>query len=290
MPGVRKTESWSELASLVDALLDAAPADRGALIEELSAGDSARRSTLEGLLAECEQESALLSRSAADIFAALFDDDVAQFPPALAERYQMKSELGQGGMSTVYLARDLKHGRDVAVKVVHPRLTSALGADRFLREIAIVAQLQHPHIVPLYDSGEAGGSLYYVMPYEAGLSLRGRLAQDGPFAPEDVVLILRDVCDALAHAHERGILHRDIKPDNVLLSGRHAMVTDFGVAKATTDAATGIALGTCRPSKSRRSPLSINAPTSTRWVCSDTSCCRGARHLSVTAKRLCRGT
>jgi Tol biopolymer transport system component len=244
MPGVRKTESWSELASLVDALLDAPPADRAALVEKLSAGDPVRRSTLESLLSECEQESALLSRSAADIFAALFEDEVVQFPPALAKRYQMTSELGQGGMSTVYLARDVKHGRDVAVKVVHPRLTSALGADRFLREIAIVAQLQHPHIVPLYDSGEADGSLYYVMPYEAGLSLRGRLARDGPFAPEDVVLILRDVCDALAHAHERGIVHRDIKPDNVLLSGRHAMVADFGVAKAANDAATGIALGT----------------------------------------------
>ena len=244
MSGVRETEGWSELASLVDTLLDAPPADRAALIEQLSAGDPVRRSTLESLLVECEKESTLLSRSAADIFAALFEDEVVQFPPSLAERYQMTSELGQGGMSTVYLARDLKHGRDVAVKVLHPRLTSALGADRFLREIAIVAQLQHPHIVPLYDSGRADDSLYYVMPYEAGLSLRGRLARDGPFAPEDVVLIIRDVCDALAHAHERGIVHRDIKPDNVLLSGRHAMVADFGVAKAATDAATGIALGT----------------------------------------------
>ncbi len=244
MPEVRQPESWSELASLVDALLDAPPADRAALIEELSAGDPVRRSTLESLLVECEKESTLLSRSAADIFSALFDDDVAEFPPALAQRYQMKSELGQGGMSTVYLARDLKHGRDVAVKVVHPRLTSTLGADRFLREIAIVARLQHPNIVPLYDSGEADGSLYYVMPYEVGLSLRGRLARDGPLAPEDVAMILRDVCDALAHAHECGIVHRDIKPDNVLLSGRHAMVSDFGVAKPATEALTGIALGT----------------------------------------------
>ena len=143
MSGVQTPESWSELASLVDSLLDAPPGERGALIEELGAGDAARRLMLVSLLAECEQESALLSRSAADIFAALFEDEVVEFPPALAERYQMTSELGQGGMSTVYLARDLRHGRDVAVKVVHPRLTSALGADRFLREIAIVAQLQH---------------------------------------------------------------------------------------------------------------------------------------------------
>src|SRR3990170_4075399 len=154
-------------------------------------------------------------------------------------------------MATVYLAHDLKHGRDVAVKVVHPALASALGPERFLREIEIAAQLHHPHIVPLYDSGDAGGSLYYVMPYEAGLSLRQRLARDGPLPLEDAVLVLRDVCDALAHAHERGIIHRDIKPDNVLLSGGHAMVTDFGVAKAATDAtaraavtAAGMLLGT----------------------------------------------
>src|SRR5262249_5580719 len=179
---------------------------------------------------ECEREPALLSRPAPECFAALFDDEVAGFPEALADRYRLTRELGRGGMATVYLARDLKHGRDVAVKVVHPSLASALGASHFLREIEIVARLQHPHIVPLFDSGEAGGDLYYVMPYETGLSLRQRLARDGPLPPEDVVLILREVCDALAHAHEHGIVHRDIKPDNVLLSGRHAMVTDFGVA------------------------------------------------------------
>src|SRR5436309_11918445 len=154
-------------------------------------------------------------------------------------------------MATVYLARDVKHGRDVAVKVVHPTVAAALGTDRFLREIEIVAQLQHPHIVPLYDSGEADGSLYYVMPYEAGLSLRERVARDGQLPIDDVVQILRDVCEALSYAHERGIIHRDIKPDNVLLSGRHAMVADFGVAKAASDAAVAsadavprIALGT----------------------------------------------
>jgi serine/threonine protein kinase/WD40 repeat protein len=226
-----QAEQWSELASLIDSLLDAAPENRGALIDQLSAGNSARRSELEALLAECEREPTLLSVPAAQQFAALFDDE-ARFPEALAERYHLTKELGRGGMATVYLARDTKHGRDVAVKVVLPSVAAALGADGFLREIAIVAQLRHPYIVPLYDSGEANGALYYVMPYEAGLSLRDRLARDGPLPLEDVVLILRDVCDALAHAHARGIIHRDIKPDNVLLSGRHAMITDFGVAKA----------------------------------------------------------
>jgi serine/threonine protein kinase len=243
-------ENWSETVSLIDALLDAPPERRDALIAELSGGDRVRRSELERLLAECELESPLFSRPAAERFAALFGDDVAHFPEALAERYRLASQLGHGGMATVYLARDLKHGRDVAVKVLHPVVASALGADLFLREIEIVAQLHHPHIVPLFDSGEADGSLYYVMPYEEGSTLRRRLVQDGLLPLEDVVLILRDIADALAHAHSHGVVHRDIKPDNVLLSGRHAMVTDFGVAKAATDAARardtseGVTLGT----------------------------------------------
>ena len=228
-------ENWSEIASLIDALLDA-PADRrDALIAELSGGDRGRRSELKRLLAECEVESPLFSRPAAERFAALFGDDVEHFPEALADRYRLTSQLGRGGMATVYLARDLKHGRDVAVKVVHPIVASALGADLFLREIAIVAQLHHPHIVPLFDSGEADGSLYYVMPYEQGATLRRRLDKDRQLPLEDAVLILRDVCDALAYAHEHGVVHRDIKPDNVLLSGRHAIVTDFGVAKAASE-------------------------------------------------------
>ncbi|MGH7488488.1 MAG: serine/threonine-protein kinase, partial [bacterium] len=245
---MQKLETWSELSSTIDTILDTPPEGRAALIEQLSAGNATRRAELERLLAECEQESALLNCSAAELFAGMFDDDVAEFPQALAERYRMEKELGRGGMATVYLARDLKHGRDVAVKVVHPRLTSALGADRFLREIEIVAQLQHPHIVALYDSGEADGSLYYVMPFETGLSLRDKLAREGALAPEDVVSILHDVCDAVAHAHDSGVVHRDIKPDNVLMSGRHAMVADFGVAKAAKAAAaaadTTIPLGT----------------------------------------------
>src|SRR3954464_367123 len=218
MSATSPSESWPELAALIDALLDAAPERRASLVQELSAGDPGRRAWLERLRKECEHEPALLSRPAAEQFAALFDDDGAGFPEALAERYRLTGELGRGGMATVYLAHDLKHGRDVAVKVVHPALASALGPERFLREIEIAAQLHPPHIVPLYASGAADGSLYYVMPYEAGLSLRQRLARDGPLPLEDAVLVLRDVCDALAHAHERGIIHRDIKPDNVLLS------------------------------------------------------------------------
>ena len=238
-------DDWPELASLVDALLDAAPDERAALVARLSGGDPVRRSDLEQLLAECEGEPELFRRPAAERFAALFEDDVARFPEALGERYRLTRELARGGMATVFLAVDLKHGRDVAVKVVHPAVAAALGRERFLREIQIVAQLHHPHIVPLYDSGESDGSLFYVMPYEEGSSLRDRLTRGGALPIEDAVVILRDVCDALSHAHQRGIVHRDIKPDNVLLAGRRALVTDFGVARAATDAAaTPVTLGT----------------------------------------------
>jgi Tol biopolymer transport system component len=224
--------AWIRLSPLVDTVLDAPPERRAALIAELSGGDPARQSELERLLADCEHEAPLLAHPAAARFASLLEAHEAEFPESLADRYELKRELGRGGMATVYLARDRKHERDVAVKVVHRTLVSTLGSEGFLREIAIVAQLRHPHIVPLFDSGNADGVLYYVMPFEPGPSLRDRLAREGPLPVEDVVTILHDICDALAHAHACGVVHRDIKPDNVLLSGRHALVADFGIAKA----------------------------------------------------------
>jgi serine/threonine protein kinase len=170
---------------------------------------------------------------------------------ALADRYRVEREVGQGGMATVYLAEDLKHHRRVALKVLRPELAASLGADRFFREIEVAAKLQHPHILPLHDSGEAGPFLYYVMPFVDGDSLRGRLARGGELPIHDAVRILAEVADALAYAHGHGVVHRDIKPDNVLLSGRHALVTDFGVAKAVSEATgrqqlttAGVALGT----------------------------------------------
>jgi tetratricopeptide (TPR) repeat protein len=154
-------------------------------------------------------------------------------------------------MATVYLAEDVKHQRKVAVKVLRPELAATLGPDRFLREIKIAAQLQHPHILPLLDSGEAGGFLYYVMPYIEGESLRDRLTHKGELPVAEATRLLRDVADALSYAHGQGVVHRDIKPDNVMLSGRHALVMDFGVAKAVSEATgrqslttVGVALGT----------------------------------------------
>jgi serine/threonine protein kinase/Tol biopolymer transport system component len=236
MTSLERHQLWSELTSLIDKLLDAPQDERGALVQQLSAGDLVRRADLDALLAQCEREPALLSVPAADRFAKLFESE-RRFPDALAERYVVTRELGRGGMATVYLARDVKHNRDVAVKVMLPVVASMLGTDRFLREIELVAQLRHPHIVPLFDSGNADGALYYVMPYEPGLSLRERLGHESLLPPEQVIVILRDICDALAYAHAQGIVHRDIKPDNVLLSGQHALVADFGIAKAASDAA-----------------------------------------------------
>ena len=169
---------------------------------------------------------------------------------ALAGHYAVERELGHGGMATVHLARDVRHGRTVAIKVLRPDLAQAVGSERFLREINIAAQLQSPHILTMLDSGEADGLIYYVMPFIEGDSLRGRLAKDGVLSPSETMRLLRDIVDGLAHAHRHKVVHRDIKPDNVMISERHALVMDFGVAKAMSDANTtgltsiGVSLGT----------------------------------------------
>src|SRR5215212_6639711 len=155
---------------------------------------------------------------------------------ALESKYRINRELGRGGMATVYLAEDLRHGRDVAVKVLHPDLSSALGADRFLREIRLAARLNHPHILPLFDSGEAGGFLYYVMPYVEGESLRDLLNREGRLPIEQACAIARSVGGALDYAHRSQIVHRDIKPENIMINEGEAMVMDFGIAKALTAA------------------------------------------------------
>ncbi len=178
-------------------------------------------------------------------------DRLEDLKAALVGRYEIEREIGHGGMATVYLATDVRHHRQVAVKVLRPDLAAALGPERFLREIEIAANLTHPHILPLHDSGEADGFLYYVMPYIKGHTLRERIEKEGELPISEAVRIIREVADALAFAHSQGVVHRDIKPDNVMLSGRHAMVMDFGVAKAVSEATgrdkittAGVALGT----------------------------------------------
>jgi serine/threonine-protein kinase len=177
----------------------------------------------------------------------------------LAEHYRIERELGRGGMATVYRARDLRHDRPVAVKVMHDGLAVALGADRFLREIRLVARLQHPHILPLFDSGrDEDGQLWFVMPYVDGESLRARLAREGALSLAETLRHLRQTADALDYAHARGIVHRDLKPENILLEGGHALLADFGIARgpggdgaadgaargSTTVTAAGMSLGT----------------------------------------------
>jgi serine/threonine protein kinase len=155
---------------------------------------------------------------------------------ALSGRYDLQKEIGQGGMATVYLAQDLKHKRLVAVKVLRADVSATLGTERFLREIEIAAGLTHPHILPLHDSGEAADLLYYVMPYIAGESLRSRLNAVGRLAVTAALSIVSDVAEALTYAHRKGVIHRDIKPENILFSEGHALVADFGIAKAISTA------------------------------------------------------
>ncbi len=178
-------------------------------------------------------------------------NNVQQLRDALADRYRIEGEIGHGGMATVYLAEDLKHKRRVAVKVLHAEHSAAVGKERFLREITTAANLTHPHIVPVFDSGEADGHLYFVMPLIEGESLRARLEREGPLPVEEAIRLIRQVADGLEYAHGAGILHRDLKPENIMLSRGHAVLADFGIAGSTmgtTEQArltqTGTSLGT----------------------------------------------
>jgi serine/threonine protein kinase len=176
--------------------------------------------------------------------------DSSRLSAALAGRYRVERELGQGGMATVYLAEDLRHHRQVAIKVLRPELAAVLGAERFVQEITTTAQLQHPHILPLFDSGSADGFLYYVMPYVEGETLRTRLAREKQLGVHDALEIVKVVAGALDYAHKRGIVHRDIKPENILLQDGTPLVADFGIAVAVSTAGgdrlteTGLSLGT----------------------------------------------
>jgi len=169
---------------------------------------------------------------------------------ALGDRYRLEMRvdgkpalIGEGGMATVFLAEDVRHDRWVAIKVLKPDVATAIGAERFLREIHIAAQLHHPHILGLIDSGQADDLLYYVMPYVSGDTLRERIENEGALPIPDAVRLLREVADALGRAHKAGVVHRDIKPENVLIEEGHALVSDFGVAKALSEATDAIVTG-----------------------------------------------
>src|SRR3989441_9384478 len=177
-------------------------------------------------------------------------DPFAELNAALPGHYVIDRELGRGGMALVYLARDTRHERFVALKTLRPEIAITLGRDRFLRESRLPARLQHPNILPVYDSGDAGGTLYYVMPFVEGESLRDRLEREPQLPVDDALQITREVAEALGYAHDHDVVHRDIKPENIMLSGGHAIVTDFGIARAVSAAGgdkltqTGLAIGT----------------------------------------------
>ena len=177
------------------------------------------------------------------------DPQATRFQALLEGRYAIERELGRGGMATVYLARDLRHGRTVAIKLLQPEITTSLTAERFLREIQITAKLQHPNILGLFDSGAEDGLCYYVMPHVEGESLRDRLLWDKQLSVDSAVQVAIEVASALAYAHSRHVVHRDIKPENILFSAGHAIVADFGIARAVSEGqrsitAIGIPLGT----------------------------------------------
>jgi serine/threonine protein kinase len=176
-------------------------------------------------------------------------DLLTQLRLALTDRYRIERELGRGGMATVLLAHDLRHKRPVALKVLHPELAQTLGSERFQREIETVARLQHPHILPVHDSGETAGYLWFTMPFIEGESLRDRLNREQQLAVEDALQLTREAAEALDYAHRHGVIHRDIKPENILLSEGHVLVADFGIARAVSAGderltETGMSVGT----------------------------------------------
>ena len=225
----------------------------------------------------------------------MLSDQFERLQAALRGRYTLERELGRGGAATVYsLADDLKHHRQVALKVLRPELASMLGPDRFDREVAIAAQLNHPHILALHDSGEAGGFLFYVMPYVQGESLRHRLRRENQLPIEDAVRITRQVASALSHAHARQVIHRDIKPENILLYEGEAMVADFGIALAANASPgqrlteTGLVVGTpekqVSPEQARReSEISMRGATCTASRACCMKCSAARRHSPVPA-------
>ena len=166
-------------------------------------------------------------------------DLLTRLNAALEGRYAIERELGEGGMATVYLAKDLKHDRKVAIKILKPELAAVIGAERFLAEIKTTANLQHPHILPLFDSGEADSFLFYVMPYMEGESLRDRIDREKQLSVDEAVRIARAIANALDYAHRHGIIHRDVKPENVLLHEGEPVVADFGIALAVSAAGAG---------------------------------------------------
>ena len=228
---------------MVDAALDLEPAERPRFLLAACAHDAALRSEAMTLLSACERAGDVLERPAAIVFEPLLLHGTPELPRLLGDRYHIVREIGRGGMATVHLADDPKHQRQVAIKVLHADVARLIGRERFLREIAIAAGLSHPHILPLHDSGEVCDGndpepafLYSVSPFVTGESLRSRLQREPRLAVDEVLRLGREVALGLDYAHRQGVVHLDVKPENILLQDGHAIIADFGIARATSDA------------------------------------------------------
>jgi tetratricopeptide (TPR) repeat protein len=237
--GTLSRERWHLIEPLLDTALGLEPRRRAAFLDTACRGDPKLRTELKALLAACEMGTTILGTPAAVAYAPLLAEVTPETPTLLGGRYRIVREIGRGGMATVYLADDPKHCRQVAVKALHPEVARVIGRDRFAREIDIVAGLSHPHILPLHDSGEEHSGddqdpslLYFVSPVAEGESLRDRLRREPRLAPNDAIHLGREVALALDYAHRRGVVHLDIKPENILLQEGHAVIADFGIARA----------------------------------------------------------
>src|SRR5262249_37272652 len=235
---------------ILDAALELSREDRDAYVRVACAGDASLFAEVQQLLAAHDVSTADADTPAAARFPSLLDAERPRLPEILAGRYKIGPMLGRGGMATVFLADDLRHERQVAVKVLHADLAAALGAELFLAEIKTTAQLHHPHILQLHDSGDADGLLYYVMPYVPGGTLRRRLNDETPLGVDEVVRITSEVANALDAAHRHGVIHRGIKPENILRHDGTGLVADFGIGLAVSAAAAtrstrpGLVMGT----------------------------------------------
>ena len=251
-------ERWEQLSRLLDEAYTRTPAERAKFLDDACAGDRRLRSYAERLLVESERAEREVPTPAEERFRDLLaapvpDDAPAPIWPAvaIAGRYHVVRELGQGAMATVYLVHDSTDDSRVALKLLDPRLGGSIAEERFLREVRVVSLLRHPNIIPLVDSGRWEGTLYFTMPFVEGVSLRKHIDTVGRLAIEEACRVTTEIANALHHAHAHGVVHRDIKPDNVLLHEGHAVVADFGVARAihgsvdsTVITAAGLAIGT----------------------------------------------
>lgn len=251
-PSPMTPERWRVIDAILRASLSCEPAQRDAFVADACGDDEDLLREVASLLAVHDRVGEFLNRPAAELLPGGIAPPslAARLATALAGRYQIEREIGRGGMATVHLARDLRHDRWVAIKVLREELAAAVGAERFLEEIRVTASLQHPHILPLFDSGSAAGLVWYVMPFVEGETLRSRLARERRLPVDHALQLVREMADALEYAHRHGVVHRDVKPENVLLQSGHALVADFGIALALQNAGgaritrTGITLGT----------------------------------------------